>query len=152
MIELLEGTSWASAADLSCGNGAVLDAVDAPADKKYYGDLAPGRAFTGPLEDTILKLPAVDLFILGETLEHLDDPGLALSRIANRSWWLLMSTPLDCWDDSNEEHYWAWDREGVEGLLAGAAAGAGPSVSEFAEVDTRTYGEPYRYGIWLVRW
>lgn len=150
MIELLDGTTWDSAADLSCGNGVVLTAANAWL--KHYGDYAPGYEYTGPIEDTLQSLPPVDLFVLGETLEHLDDPGLVLSMIEARSRVLLMSTPVDCWDDSNEEHYWAWDREGVEELLAEAAAGTGPADLRFTDVDTRTYGEPYRYGIWLVRW
>jgi hypothetical protein len=59
---------------------------------------------------------------------------------------LVLSTPLDCWDDDNTEHLWAWDRPGVEMLLADC----GWSLDYFIDVDSRAWGETYRYGIWVA--
>lgn len=148
MIEMMAGTKWTSAADLSCGNGAVLNSVDAPL--KYYGDFAPGYDITGPIENTVLQVPPVELFIMGETLEHLDDPLLVLQRVAQRTDWLLLSTPIENWNDSNAEHYWSWDQQGVEDLISKSTE-EDVLISDFSKVDTRVYGEPYCYGVWLVR-
>jgi hypothetical protein len=149
MMELVDGTTWGSAADLSCGNGVVLDSVDAPV--KHYGDLAPGWPITGPLEQTLVDLPDVDLYVMGETLEHLDDPALVLRLVSARARWLLLSTPIGAWGDTNEEHYWAWDREGVEELIAQSTSDGAVVLTDFHEVNTRVYGEPYCYGVWLVK-
>lgn len=146
MIDVVDGMYWKTAADLSCGNGVVLNSIIA--DVKHYGDFAPGYPIRGPIEKTITDLPAVELFILGETLEHLDDPNLVLNQIARQADWLLMSTPIEAWGDTNGEHYWAWDRDGVEELLAVEAPSF--NVVEFRTVDTRPYGEPYLFGIWLI--
>jgi SAM-dependent methyltransferase len=133
------------AADLSCGNGAILDEV--PATVKYYGDLAPGYEYEGPIEQTIDDLTNdVDLFICSETLEHLDDPDKVLKKIRSRTGALVLSTPVDAWDDLNEEHYWAWSREDVEEMLT--AAGFTPVV--YASVDVRP-AYPYCFGIWGAR-
>jgi len=130
-------------ADLSCGNGAVLKALDL--DSKYYGDIAPGHAFHGPVEETINEIPDVNLFVLGETLEHVYDPAALLDALMNRIDVLLLSTPLDCWGDTNAEHYWAWSQKGVEQV----ASRSGFSPQEFSMVDSTAYGEPYKYGIWV---
>jgi hypothetical protein len=83
---------------------------------------------------------------LAETLEHLDDPRSVLGHIRGRVGSLVLSTPLDCWDDDNTEHLWAWDRPGVEMLLADC----GWSFDYFIDVDSRAWGETYRYGIWVA--
>lgn len=133
-------------ADLSCGNGAIIGAV--PAAVKYYGDIAPGYEYEGPIEQTIDDLTHdVDLFICSETLEHLDDPDKVLRKIRSRTESLVLSTPVDAWDDLNEEHYWAWSREDVEGMLT--AAGFMPEV--YTAVDFRPKGLPYCFGIWGCR-
>jgi hypothetical protein len=59
---------------------------------------------------------------------------------------LVLSTPIENWDDTNAEHLWAWDQDGVEAMLAAARF----RVVRFEAVDTRVYGEPYCYGIWLA--
>jgi hypothetical protein len=133
---------WGTAADLSCGDGSILRAVQAPI--KYFGDLAPGYAFMGPLEVTLAFLPGVDLYICTETLEHLDDPGHVLELIRDKAGYLVLSTPVEAWDDANQEHYWAWDREGVEDLLEAA----GWRVDEYRTSDHRASGFQYCYGIW----
>lgn len=145
MIELGTRRAWGSAADLSCGNGVVIQSIDAV--HRYQGDIAPGYEYHGPIEDTIHRVAFVDLFIMGETLEHLDDPTGVLLEVNTACNTLLLSTPIDNWGDTNAEHYWAWDRDGVEGIMRDAGFG---KIEEFKMVDSRTYGEPYCYGVWLV--
>lgn len=135
-----------SAADLSCGDGAILQAV--PVRERYFGDLAPGYGYdiTGPIEETISRIPQVDLFICTETAEHLDDPDDVLARIRGTAHRMVLSTPIDAWNDTNPEHYWAWSRGGVEQMLDDAAWG----VEAYAELDLRPLGLWYAYGIWVV--
>jgi hypothetical protein len=145
MIELGNvGIPWSTAADLSCGNGVVIDSITI-LHTRYKGDFAPGYEFIGPIEETIQQIPSVDLFIMGETLEHLDDPKSVLVDIRDRAEQLLLSTPIYNWGDTNAEHYWAWSQGDVEDLLRQADW----NVLKFTMVDSRTYGEPYCYGIWL---
>ncbi|RBQ21611.1 hypothetical protein DP939_02560 [Spongiactinospora rosea] len=145
MARWMAGDGVAAAADLSCGNGAILSAV--PAGAKYFGDFAPGYRFQGPIEDTIMQIPQVDLFVCSETLEHVDAPMLVLGRIRDHARMLVLSTPVDAWDDDNPEHYWAWSREDIEEMLA--AAGWRQHV--YATADFRPMGLPYAFGIWGVR-
>jgi hypothetical protein len=131
-------------ADLSCGNGALARHIGWP--NTILGDYAPGYTYQGRLEDTIEQLATmVDLYICSETLEHLDEPWQVLGRIREWAGWLFVSTPLECWDDSNAEHVWAWDREGIEEMFA--TSGWEPQA--FATLDSRTWGEPYLYGMWV---
>lgn len=141
----LAGDTVDSAADLSCGSGAVLNAV--PARRKHFGDFAPGYEFHGPLEQTLLALRRVDLFLCCETLEHLDDPDAVLALMREKAGKLVLSTPVDAWDDTNPEHYWAWSRADVEAMLF--AAGWDPYL--YAAADFRLMGLPYCFGIWGAR-
>ncbi|WP_433520136.1 hypothetical protein ACQP2T_63390 (plasmid) [Nonomuraea sp. CA-143628] len=141
----LAGDGVAAAADLSCGNGAILTSI--PAAVKHYGDFAAGYQHCGPIEKTIHEIPDVDLFVCSETLEHLDEPDLALGRIRERSRMLVLSTPVDAWNDSNPEHYWAWAREDVEAMLTAA----GWRLHVYATADFRPMGLPYCFGIWGLR-
>lgn len=155
MIELGKRAFWdveqepiTSIADLSCGNGYVATTLarDRPNVKHIYlGDLARGYRFHGPLEQTIPQLPLVDIYVCGETLEHLDDPDLALRLMREHTRWLLLSTPVENWEDTNAEHYWSWSVEDIEAMLRAA----GFQVQDYDEVDSRVWGEPYCYGIWL---
>jgi hypothetical protein len=131
------GIGVSSAADLSCGNGSILAAM--PANTRYYGDLAPGYDITGPIEQTVDQIPAVDLFVCCETLEHLDDPDAVLKSLRAKTSLLLLSTPVGAWGDGNPEHYWCWDAREVELMLDAA----GFAVREYAEV-----APSYRFGIW----
>jgi hypothetical protein len=132
-------------ADLSCGNGLIAQELCAD---PVLGDYAEGFGYQhhGMIEDTIVLIDPVDLFVCCETLEHLDDPGTVLAQIRKKAARLLLSTPLDAWYDSNFEHYWAWDREGVEELLRGAGFG---SVDAFVRLEMPSWG-PYTFGIWAV--
>lgn len=131
--------------DLSCGNGIIANAITQG--QVVLGDFAPGYEHHGPLEDTLEYVDFVDVYVCSETLEHLDNPEHVLDLIYARANYLVLSTPLECWDDANGEHLWAWDREGVEGL----AAKCGWEPVAFTSVDSRTYGEPYLYGIWVFK-
>lgn len=131
-----------SAADLSCGDGAILRALDA--DLKIFGDFAPGYDIQGPIEMTIHYIPNVDLFVCCETLEHVDDPLAVLVQIRAKAGRLLLSTPVGAFEDSNPEHYWAWDRESVEEILGMA----GWTVDSYTTSDHRAAGYTYAFGIW----
>lgn len=145
---LVREQQWTSVADLSCGNGAIIDDLALPAQQVMKGDFAT----TGPLEHTLPGLHhqgrMFDGYVCSETLEHLDSPGEALALIRPVARELVVTTPLECWDDTNGEHYWAWDREGVEGL----AQKAGWCPLRFASLDTRVWGESYLYGMWVFKW
>lgn len=136
------GSVLPAAADLSCGSGAILEAI--PAERRYFGDYAPGWPYCGPIESTIDQVPDVDLFVCSETLEHLDDPDLVLKKIRGRSRMLVISTPIGETGDSNPEHYWGWDRDGVADMLT--ATGWRPVT--YAELMLPT---PYDYQIWACR-
>jgi len=134
-----------SCADLSCGDARIARSVSAK--ETFLGDFAPGYRFTGPIIKTIDEIPHVDMFILSETLEHLDKPDRVLKLIRPKTKYLVLSTPLEAWDEVNLEHYWAWDQEYVESLLTDA--GFEPGV--FNGLDMRKMYSPYYFGIWLCR-
>lgn len=110
-----------SVADLSCGDGAIALGIGPMLlrDDLVLGDMvaAPHLDVVGPIEETIKTLPDVDLFILSETLEHIDRPKDLLVEIRHHAETLVLTTPLDEADDGNPEHYWGWDRDGIESLL-----------------------------------
>lgn len=127
-----------SVADLSCGDGAIALALSP---SPILGDFAPGWPVTGPLERTLPQLEPVDLYVCCETLEHVERPAWTLDAIRAVARRLVLSTPVAGEDGDNEEHYWAWDREGVEALLAGA----GWQVDAYVELDP---GAQYVFGVW----
>lgn len=139
-MSLLDGCVPDVAADLSCGDGAILDAM--PAARKIYGDVVSSHPLdvVGPIETTIQGLEPVDLLVHTETLEHLDDPDAVLKAISEKTLMLLLSTPVNAWDDGgNVEHYWAWDTGAVNAMLAAAG------------FRTVTYVELplwYQFGVW----
>lgn len=132
-----------SVADLSCGDGAIARAVNA--ETTILGDFASGYEYCGPVEETIDRIPAVDLYICSETLEHLDDPDMVLRKIRAKAKNLVLSTPVDAWNEVNREHYWAWSCEDVESMLT--AAGWTPGVRNV--LDMRRAWSPYCFGIWV---
>lgn len=135
----------ASAADLSCGDGYILMCL--AAETKIYGDFAPGYQVTGPLEETLPALAPVDLYVCCETLEHVDDPAAVLRLIRSKTRTLLLSTPVDAWGDANPEHYWAWNQQDVDVLLAEA----GFQVTSYTTSDMRGAGYQYCFGIWTAQ-
>lgn len=117
LLDTLAATVGArSVADLSCGDGAIVDGSQWPWQQRHLGDLAT----TGPLETTLRDLPPVDVYVCSETLEHVENPDRVLTLIRDRARHLLLTTPCGEADDSNPEHYWSWDEQGVEEMLAQA--------------------------------
>lgn len=92
-------------ADLSCGDGAIVGQSTHHWTDRIFGDLTT----TGPLVETLPKLPDVDMYVCSETIEHVEDPDWLLAEIRKHAGALLLSTPHAKWDDDNGEHYWAWD-------------------------------------------
>lgn len=131
-------------ADLSCGDAAIARALHA--DRVILGDYAPGYDHTGPLEATIEEIDPVDLYVCSETLEHLDDPDTVLKQIRAKTRHLVLSTPVDAGQDANPEHYWSWDRQGVEAMLTAA----GFTVDVYTALDLRPGGYYYSFGIWAA--
>lgn len=145
-------------ADLSCGDaaiarglGTVHSSKPGETSKLILGDFAPGYSLTGPIEQTIHEIPvSVDLFILSETLEHLEDPELVLREIRVRSRMLLLSTPVDADVEmeqaTNPEHIWAWSAEDVSEMLTSAGWQIG-----LHKVLEHPAGGIYNFGLWSAR-
>lgn len=132
-------------ADLSCGNATIARRLEESCGAHLQlGDYAPGYEFTGPIEQTITEIAPVHLFILSETLEHLDDPDAVLRAIRPKAARLILSTPDGETDNSNPEHVWGWDAEAVAKMLRDA--GFSPDIH--TTVDTRPCGGVYSFQIW----
>lgn len=129
--------------DLSCGDAAVVRSLGDVT--THLGDFAPGYHYTGPLEQTLDQMPKVDLYVCSETLEHLDDPDLVLGKLREKTRWLLLTTPIDAWNETNVEHYWAWSRSDVESMFD--TAGFNPRI--FNSLDMRGGWSPYNFGMWV---
>lgn len=153
-----------SAADLSCGDGALLNMISRHLTRAVLGDLngVPASAAVschaqvletiGPaaLPHSLEHLEPVDLFILSETIEHMDDPDDLLRRIGDVSRYLFLSTPLS--EDAgsgNTEHYWSWGQDDMHRMLE--AAGWSPLELELLRpVSTRDMPGAYTYQLWLA--
>lgn len=140
--ELCRYVDAKSGADLSCGNAEIIKSV--PLERIHMGDFAPGYLYEGPLEETIHQIPSVDIYVCSETLEHVENPKQVLKLIRNKSRSLVLTTPIEKWDDSLAEHYWAWDREGIEELLLNTRW----KVVTYNVFDSTVFNETYTYGMW----
>jgi hypothetical protein len=134
-----------TAADLSAGDATIINSLTVG--KRYIGDLASGYEITGPIEETINLIPEVDLFICSETLEHIDNPEIALSSIRNKAKHLLLTTPDGETGSRNPEHYWGWDSECIKDMIV--QAGFEPMCLSL--VRLKEYGYEYDYQIWLAK-
>jgi hypothetical protein len=137
-------------ADLSCGDAAIPRGISAAFGGRArltLGDYAPGHEHVGPIEQTVERVKHADLWVLSETLEHLDDPDAVLRAIRPRTSCLLLSTPDGETDHSNPEHLWCWDSEEVSAMLA--AAGFAPIMHN--HLDLRPAGCVYAFQIWGCR-
>jgi hypothetical protein len=130
-------------ADLSCGDGAIVCGSRHPWSAVILGDFAPGFDHIGRIERTIHEIPTVDVFVLSETLEHVERPAELLAAIRQKARHLLLTTPHAEFDDRNPEHYWGWDKAGIQELLDGA----GWRPDHF-ELFTPQSGNWYTYQIW----
>jgi hypothetical protein len=138
-----------SIADLSTGNAAIPKGIAGEDTTLFLGDFAKGYEFTGPITQTIEKIPKVDLFVLSETIEHVEDPEFVLRKIRNKASLLLISTPIgeDLNEDgkANPEHLWGWDQEGLLSIL---------NKSGWTEVICRidvVFLNTYSYQVWSMR-
>lgn len=135
-------------ADLSCGDAAIANLLASRRNARLVlGDLTPGHAITGPIEETISQIPdgSVDLFICSETVEHVDDPDAVLAAIRPRTSRLILSTPDGETDTRNPEHIWGWDSEAMGDMLR--SAGFRPEIH--TTLDLRPSGGWYSFQIWL---
>lgn len=124
-------------ADLACGDAAIITALGGPERLCITDDLLLGR----PIEESVIDLDPVDMFICTETLEHVRDPDGLLAEIRRRAKILILSTPDGEISDANPEHYWGWNTEEVENMLHAA----GWKVDRVLMYDTQLV---YRFGIW----
>lgn len=133
-------------ADLSCGDAAIARSLAVSHGARLIlGDFAAGYEHQGRIEDTIQRIApeSVDLWILSETLEHLDDPEAVLWEIRRRAKALVLSTPLGETDRSNREHVWGWDCEEVGRMLE--ATGWTPGLHKVLEHPA---GGIYSFQLW----
>lgn len=166
-----------TAADLSCGDAAILRGLAASPDVGltdiYLGDLngvqndaaLPGpwrqhqravgvSVIPGGLPDSLWGLPEreppVDLIVLSETLEHVPDPDGLLRSAAHFSRYLFLSTPLDePVGSGNLEHYWGWGQGDVHEMLW--ESGWSPlEVHLFTPESTRHYADAYTFQLWMA--
>lgn len=134
-------------ADLSCGDATIAKSLNMEDDVIYLGDYGLGYEFQGPLEKTINEIPDVDLYICSETIEHLDDPDLALRMIRDKTKYLVLSTPNGEDHDGNPEHYWGWNQDDVYDMLT--SAGFEPVI--YQELNFFEPHNIYNYQIWGCR-
>jgi hypothetical protein len=157
-------TQWAgywgikTIADLSAGDGAIARGVASGLgvrdDDVILGDINPchdiGARIAGPLPDTLEELPAagVDLFILSETIEHVEDPDFLLEQIRQRARYLFVSTPVDesPVTHHNPEHYWSWGTNDVATMLG--SAGWNPIDYMIFTPDPRP-ADGYDFQMWV---
>lgn len=141
---MLAENEWSAAADLSAGDGFMLEA--STAQRKVFGDLVDsgsGTQLVGAVEDTIHQVD-VDLLVCAETIEHLDDPDGFLKVARSRVKGAVFSTPVGSWNDPTPGHYWAWSRQGVEEMFADA----GFAPVTYLELSWTQPDLPHTFGIW----
>jgi 2-polyprenyl-3-methyl-5-hydroxy-6-metoxy-1,4-benzoquinol methylase len=136
-----------TAMDLSCGDGMIARSLGAH--HVTLGDYANADYIDMimPIEESLQWVtgsPKVDIFINCETLEHVDDPDAVLRGIRQVTDRLLLSTPIDAWQDDNPEHVWAWGKDEIDYMLINA--GFQPYV--YLNVDPRSDRFPYSWGLW----
>lgn len=153
-----------SAADLSCGDGALLNMISHRLTRAVLGDLngVPVSAAVScrarvletighaALPESLTHLDPVDLFILSETLEHMDDPDDLLRRLGDVARYLFVSTPIEESEESgNLEHYWSWGTGDVYDMLRDA--GWEPLERQIlVPQSTLSIPHAYHYQLWLA--
>ena len=141
-----------SITDLSCGDAAIAKGIAEYIADQFpisnpeliLGDFVSGYDYQGVIEDTIHEISNTDLFVLSETLEHLDNPEYVLSQIRKKTSYLVLSTP--CNETlGNPEHYWKWGTSDIALMLE--ETGFTPTAFrylEFPELDVR-------YQMWFAK-
>lgn len=134
-------------ADLSCGDGAIVRQTIRDWQRVVLGDLVPGDGVTrvGPLHETLptLRHSPVDLYVCSETLEHVEDPLATLQMIRAITKHLVLTTPCGETDDENPQHYWGWDQDGLDELLAKAGF-----TERHSHLFTPRSVEYYTFQVW----
>jgi 2-polyprenyl-3-methyl-5-hydroxy-6-metoxy-1,4-benzoquinol methylase len=145
-------SAWYDGIDLTCGDGAILRALQANGVvlKAYYGDLvfADHLDIIGKVENTMPSETYPmdsdrrwDLYICSETLEHVRDPDELLRMSRKLAHHAVFSTPIDETDaHANPEHYWSWSVEDIHAMLV--AAGWTPEVHKVLPLPY------YNFQIW----
>jgi 2-polyprenyl-3-methyl-5-hydroxy-6-metoxy-1,4-benzoquinol methylase len=138
-------------ADLSCGDATIARRLaEESGGALILGDFAAGYPITGPIEETVegLRWKQASMFVLSETLEHLDDPDAVLKQIRDKCDHLVVSTPDGETDPSrNPEHVHGWDSEEVRAMLV--AADFEPLA--YTLLDLRPAGFEYAFQMWVCR-
>lgn len=114
--EFAADTKSRTIADLSCGDGAIVRGSRHPWSLKTLGDYTS----TGPIEVALLTQSHVDMFLLSETLEHVENPDGLLHSIRAVADHLVLTTPHGEDHDENPEHYWGWTTDDLEEMLCAA--------------------------------
>lgn len=169
-------TRFSSAADLSCGDAAILrglaaqsrrlkevwlgdllgvhgEAADLDAWRKLRRGIGVHVLPPAPLTDNLASLPvdeAVDLFVLSETLEHVPEPEALLSHLADWSHYLFVSTPLsEPVGSGNTEHYWGWSDGDIHDMFMDN--GWTPVEKQLLVPEsTRSLEGAYTFQMWLA--
>lgn len=131
-----------SVADLSCGDGAIVNGSSHDWDRIELSDLTRGAM----IQDSLPRLAPVDMYVCSETLEHVEDPDWLLRTIREHAGALLLTTPCAKWDDNNDEHYWAWDTVDLSDMLVTAGWNNGK-----VELFTPTVSMYYTFQIWTCQ-
>jgi hypothetical protein len=142
---IAEREGLTTGADLSCGDGQILRSLGLQ--DITLGDLAPGYPLCGPITETVRDIGVVGIYVLSETIEHVEDPAGLLAAIRPHCRHLLLTTPDDETNDCNPEHIWGWTRDEMRGMLTDA--GFAPILS--GGVDFRALGYLYNYQLWCCR-
>jgi len=135
-----------SLADMSCGDARVPRSLaEYSGIEPILGDYTPGYAYTGTLQETVPKLPVVDLFVSTNTVEHLNEPDEDLKLIRQHCNKLLLACPIDE-HDAGGQHLWFWTREGVEDMFTAA----GFRQEAYCELDENPVWEHFKFGMWAL--
>lgn len=115
--------------DPACGDASLLQTAHLlhPIQLGYLGDIShpsmenlditfPNRRYVQDAAKTLEGAPPVDLVVLTEFLEHVQDPDSILRLARQKGTMLVASSPLNE-NESNPEHFWAWDGEGYQEML-----------------------------------
>jgi hypothetical protein len=112
--------------DLGAGDGGLLSLIQDDIQHAWGYDLAPAnidgakeRGVDVRLGDVVAgDIEWAELAVATEMLEHLVDPHGFVRRIAERSHWIVASSP---WVETDVDHYefhtWAWDTTGYRALI-----------------------------------
>lgn len=142
---IVEREGLATGADLSCGDAQIIKGLGLQ--EITLGDLAPGYPMCGPITETVRDIGVVDLFVLSETIEHVEDPQGLLAAIRPHCRHLLLTTPDDETNDCNAEHIWGWTKAEMTSMLQQA----GFSTILSGGVDFRALGYLYAFQMVVCR-